>query len=336
MDSVPIIDVTSLVCNEKDLVQQEETAKQIHNACQEWGFFYIKSHGISQQLQEKLQKQSKIFFAQPVDEKMKISMTNGGRAWRGYFPVGDELTSGKPDQKEGIYLGTELSSAHPKVESGIPLHGKNLFPENMPEFKNTILQYINEMEKLAHSLMMGVSLSLGLEADFFEKNYLKEPTCLFRIFNYPANKNTNRSEETWGVGEHTDYGLLTILLQDNTGGLEVKSKSYGWVKAPPIPDTFVCNIGDMLDRMTGGFYRSTPHRVKNITNSDRLSFPFFFDPSWDSNIKVLPLPSSEPDTNERWDRLNVYKFNGTYGDYIMKKVSKVFPDLAVKQAVVVQ
>ena len=131
------------------------------------------------------------------------------------------------------------------------------------------------------------------------------------------------------MGEHTDYGLLTILLQDDAGGLEVKSRSR-WVAAPPVPGSFVCNIGDMLDRMTGGLYRSTPHRVRNPAPRDRLSFPFFFDPNFFARVRPIELPGRDlppDDRDERWDRASVHAFEGTYGDYLLGKVGKVFPEL---------
>jgi isopenicillin N synthase-like dioxygenase len=147
---------------------------------------------------------------------------------------------------------------------------------------------------------------------------------LFRIFHYPA----SNADKGWGVGEHTDYGLLTLLAQDDIGGLEVKTPR-GWTEAPPIRGALVCNIGDMLDRLTGGAYRSTPHRVMNASGRSRLSFPFFFDPGFDA--RIVPLPEhalARDDSSERWDRSNVHAFSGTYGDYLLSKVSKVFPDLA--------
>ena len=136
---------------------------------------------------------------------------------------------------------------------------------------------------LGHWLMAGLALSLGLEESYFADCCTGEPLALFRIFNYPPPADPDR----WGVGEHTDYGLLTILLQDEVGGLEVKSQSR-WVPAPPVPGSFVCNIGDMLDRMTGGLFRSTPHRVRNPAPRDRLSFPFFFDPNF-LPVKIRPI-----------------------------------------------
>ena len=131
------------------------------------------------------------------------------------------------------------------------------------------------------------------------------------------------------MGEHTDYGVLTILKQDDVGGLQVKRGSR-WIDAPPVPDSFVCNIGDMLDRLTRGLYRSTPHRVQNVSGLGRLSFPFFFDPGFDARIELLDLggaPVPADDRSERWDRASVHDLEGTYGDYVLGKVSKVFPEL---------
>ena len=102
----------------------------------------------------------------------------------------------------------------------------------------------------------------------------------------------------------------------------------GWIEAPPIAGALVCNIGDMLDRLTGGFYRSTPHRVRNVSGKSRLSFPFFFDPGWDAEIVPLPRAAARDDSAERWDRANVHAWSGTYGEYLLGKVAKVFPDLA--------
>lgn len=190
------------------------------------------------------------------------------------------------------------------------------------------------MTQLGHALMEGIALSLGLEGSYFADRYTADPLILFRIFHYPPQPSGPDASSVWGVGEHTDYGLLTILKQDDAGGLEVKSKS-GWIGAPPIPGTFVCNIGDMLDRMTGGHYKSTPHRVRNLSGRSRLSFPFFFDPNFNAEVKRIESPELEEvvdDWETRWDRSSVHAFSGTYGEYLLNKVGKVFP--ALKQTVI--
>jgi isopenicillin N synthase-like dioxygenase len=322
---IPIIDVATLVADEPGKAQ---VAQRLGQACRESGFFYVVGHGVDAGLQERLREESTRFFAQDVESKMRLRMSLGGRAWRGYFRVGDELTSGKPDQKEGLYFGAELPADHPLVQAGTPLHGPNLFPADQPELRSVVLEYMDAMTRLGHRLMAGLALGLGLEQTYFEKHVTGDPLTLFRIFSYPP-----PSDPTlWGVGEHTDYGLLTILLQDDAGGLEVRSRSR-WVAAPPVPGSFVCNIGDMLDRMTRGVLRSTPHRVRNPAQRARLSFPFFFDPGFFTRVEAIDLPNSQQaqdDSATRWDRISVHTFQGTYGDYLLNKVGKVFPELQQK------
>jgi isopenicillin N synthase-like dioxygenase len=326
---IPVIDIRPLVVHSEGARAGllRDAADSIGRACRECGFFYVVGHGVDEALQARLEQLSRRFFAQETEAKMRIRMALGGRAWRGYFPVGDELTSGKPDMKEGIYFGSELAEDHPLVKAGAPLHGRNLFPPDLPLFRETVLDYMAAMTRLGHTLMAGIARSLGLEASYFADRYTSDPLVLFRIFNYPPDR-WDVGEPRWSVGEHTDYGILTILKQDDAGGLQVKSRSR-WIDAPPIPGAFVCNIGDMLDRMTGGLYRSTPHRVRNPAPRPRLSFPFFFDPNFEVEVKPIELDQERAadDKDERWDRTSVHDFRGTYGDYVLRKVGKVFPDL---------
>jgi isopenicillin N synthase-like dioxygenase len=323
---LPLIDIESLIANPGD---RSAVAARIREACLDSGFFYIVGHGIDEALQARLEDLSRQFFAQDLETKLELRMSRGGRAWRGYFPVGGELTSGRPDLKEGLYFGAELGEDDSRVRAGLPLHGANLFPANIPGFRDTVLAYLEAMTRLGHALMEGIALSLGLAPSYFADRYTADPLILFRIFNYPPQPPNEKAPPRWGVGEHTDYGLLAILKQDEVGGLEVKSKS-GWIAAPPVPGSFVCNIGDMLDRMSSGLYRSTPHRVRNTAVRPRLSFPFFFDPNFEVEINRLEIPGLESitdDKDERWDRASVHAFSGTYGDYLLNKVIKVFPIL---------
>jgi len=309
-----------------ETLARDEVARAIERACCDNGFFYVTGHGIAPELLQRLDGESRAFFALPESEKLSIAMARGGRAWRGYFPVGGELTSGKPDLKEGIYFGTELGPADPRVRDGLPLHGANLFSAHVPGLRAAVLDYIAAATDAWHALMKGIALSLGLEANYFHRHYTADPTILFRIFHYPSGA---QAPDSWGVGEHTDYGLLTLLGQDDIGGLQVKTRQ-GWIDAPPLPGTLVCNIGDMLDRLTGGYFRSTPHRARNASAAGRLSFPFFFDPSFDAEIQPLPALAAHAveDRDTRWDGVSVRAFTGTYGDYLLDKVSKVFPELS--------
>ena len=320
---LPVIDISALVAGD----DPREAATGIDRACREVGFFYVTGHGVDPGMVRTLEGLAREFFSLPPEEKAEVAMERGGRAWRGWFPTGAELTSGRPDAKEGLYLGTELGTDHPRVRARTPLHGANLFPRRPAALGPVVLEYIAALTSLGHSLVRAISVGLGLDPGAVSSRLTSDPTVLFRIFHYPP---TNPEDGGWGVGEHTDYGLLTILHQDHSGGLEVKVGGE-WVPAPPIPGTFVCNIGDMLERLTGGVYISTPHRVVSPTSEGRLSFPFFFDPGWDARVVPLIDPggsgASGPGPTGRWDGASVHEFEGTYGEYLMAKVSRVFPRL---------
>jgi isopenicillin N synthase-like dioxygenase len=322
MDRLPVVDVSTLVGRPGPAVG--EVAAQIERAGRDNGFFYVVGHGVPAGLLDRLDRLSREFFRLPEADKMEIAMRYGGTAWRGFFPVGAELTSGRPDRKEGLYFGVELGEDDPRVRAGVPLHGRNLFPRQVPELRATVLEYIDALTVAAQAVLRGIAVSLGLDADYFAHGYTAEPTVLFRIFHYPPSP---AGSDDWGVGEHTDYGLLTLLAQDENGGLQVRSGG-GWIDAPPVPGAFVCNIGDMLDRLTGGWYRSTPHRVRNVSGRERLSFPFFFDPDFTAEVPPLPSrPNRDPDDVPRWDGRDLRAFTGTYGQYLIDKVSHVFPEL---------
>ncbi len=316
---VPTIDVGAL----RQAGPRDAVVRELDRACRATGFFCICGHGIDVALADDLDREARTFFAQPDDVKAEIEMARGGRAWRGWFPVGGELTSGQPDQKEGVYFGEELGPDDPRVRAGLPLHGANLFPASVPGLRATVLGWMEAMTTLGHVLLRGIALALDLEEGWFERDLTRDPTVLFRIFHYPP-----ATGEGWGVGEHTDYGLLTVLLQDDRGGLQVRGPD-GWIDVPAQRGVLVCNIGDMLDRMTGGRYRSTPHRVRNVSGQDRLSFPLFFDPGWDTAVRPVPFADDAPldDADSRWDRTSVHRWEGTYGDYLLSKVGRVFPDL---------
>jgi isopenicillin N synthase-like dioxygenase len=321
MPTLPVIDVSALLTADDD-VAERLVAERIEAACRETGFFYVTGHGVPLELFERLDTAARTFFALPDTAKAPMSMADGGRAWRGWFPVGGELTSGRPDLKEGVYFGTELPDGHPRA--GLPLHGRNLFPPQVPELRPAVLAWLDALTRVGQAVLRGVALSLDLPGHYFISGYAAQPTVLFRIFHYPP---APPDSDDWGVGAHTDYGLLTLLAQDDNGGLQVSGPD-GWIDAPPLPGTFVCNIGDMLERLTGGWYRSTLHRVRNVSGRDRLSFPFFLDPDFLAEVPPLPhLARTTVDGRARWDGADPRAFTGTYGDYLLGKVGKVFPQL---------
>lgn len=336
--NIPVIDISTLKTAIMYSDKNKNVIKDIRAACTDIGFFYISNHGVPDYLINYLEKLSREFFALDKDVKKEISMDKGGHAWRGYFAVGEEVTSGIPDQKEGIYFGTEGDP-----EDMRPLHGVNLYPND--DIKEAVETYMQYMKQLGETLMKAIVLSLGLDYSFVDINF-QEPTELFRIFGYPPHDSTY-GENSHAVGTHSDYGYLTILYQDKSGGLQVKPKGCSrkdhWINAPPIEGTFVINLGDSLEHFTGGYYTSTPHRVIQRLDTDnlRISMPYFYDPNFDTQMSsVLPKLSDEIQksvsarrklgelsANQRWDNSDPTQFQGTYGDYLKNKISKVFPHL---------
>jgi len=312
--SLPVVDLSNAT------EEWDRVVKDVGDACQKYGFFYVVNHGIDSKLISDLFSLGFSFFGQTPEEKNKIAMKYAGKAFRGYFNLGGELTSNKPDWKEGLYFGAEIPKDHP--DNSKPMHGQNLWPANMPELEKVVLGYMEALTKLGHLLMEAIGRSLGLSSSFFREKFTSEPFIPFRLFYYPADKTGVHEDGTvrWGVGKHTDYGVLTILAQDSVGGLEVQSVDGDWIVAPPIDGSFVVNIGDMLEIWTGGRYKSTPHRVKNTTTADRLSAPFFFDPPFDCII--------HPEINEQTDLNSPWAKPFPYGQYIHNKVLHNFPELA--------
>ena len=331
---IPVVDLAPLLDPDASPSDMTSAATAIDEACRKIGFFAITGHGVGPDLQDRLEAASHAFFRRPEASKSEIAMANAGSAWRGWFPVGGELTSGVPDRKEGIYFGLEHAADHARVESATPLHGRNQFPTEPAEFGPLVLEWLAAMRPVADAVMSGIALGLGLPATWFAEQLTADPTVLLRIFHYPPSDRTagdrtagDRTVGEWGVGEHTDYGLLTLLAQDRHGGLQVKGLDGSWIDVDPEPEVLICNLGDMLERLTAGRYRSTPHRVRNVSGESRLSFPYFFDPSWDATVPTLPSTTDAAPHDDRWDGADVLAWEGTYGSYLSAKVARVFPDL---------
>ena len=300
----------------------DTATRRIDQACREVGFFAVSLPDHLRTVRDELIATAAAFFALPEDRKARVAMAVAGPAWRGWFPLGGELTSGVPDRKEGYYFGQELPP-DPR-----PMHGPNLWPDEPAALRPLVTAWMAAMDELGQRLLSMMALGLGLPDDHFRSGLTAAPTELFRIFRYPPHPQGDTA--TWGVGEHTDYGLLTLLATDGTPGLEVKVQG-AWVAAPADADLVICNLGDMLDRLTGGRYRSTPHRVRNHAGGDRYSLPFFLDPGWDASVEPLELDdgwTAPDDAAQRWDRANLRRVGGTYGDWLGAKVAKVFPALA--------
>ncbi|MFT4541243.1 MAG: isopenicillin N synthase-like dioxygenase [Planctomycetota bacterium] len=298
--------------------------QRLAHACREWGVFYLENTGLDEKQSRALEVLSRRFFALDDEHKHALRMELAGRAWRGYFPLGRELTSGAPDHKEGLYFGAELDATHPRVQAKTPLYGANLYPQ-LDGFATRVQAYMRELTEIGQQLLSAIAVALGSEADLFASSFTRDPLVLFRIFHYPC----HADDDSWGVGAHSDYGLLTLLWQDDSGGLQVRRPgTEDWVHVPPVTGSLVCNLGDMMERLTGGRCHSLTHRVVAPTGQSRISMPFFLDPCFDAELAPFAeRVSSAGDSAKRWDGESVHGFEGTYGQYLLRKVGRVFPTL---------
>ncbi|WP_339516374.1 2-oxoglutarate and iron-dependent oxygenase domain-containing protein [Pseudomonas sp. RL_15y_Pfl2_60] len=283
-NQLPLIDIAPLYSTDENAWQQ--VARLIDQACREWGFFYITGHPISAQRMTQLADAAKGFFALPDAEKLKIDITQT-QLHRGYGAIATEqLDPSKPsDLKETFDMGFNMAADHPDVLAGKPLRGPNRHPQ-ISGWSELLEQHYDDMHELAKTLLRSMTIALGVERDFFDSRF-EEPISVFRMIHYPP-RHTASSVDQQGAGAHTDYGCVTLLYQDNAGGLQVQNVNGEWIDAPPIEGSFVVNIGDMMARWSNDRYKSTPHRVISPLGVDRYSMPFFAEPHPDTEISCLP------------------------------------------------
>lgn len=291
--TIPIIDLSASFS--PDLQERKEVAWELHNACRDIGFFHVSGHRVSQPLIDAQFARMKRFFDLPLKEKLAIHMKKS-RTTAGYEPSGGQtLDSQDPtsekapaDLKESFYCGTELPADHPLARERMRSFGHNQWPATLPGFREQMLRYRIEMCKLGNRLLSLLSLSLRLPEDYLARFY-EPPSTTLRILRYPPHPPFALANQL-GAGAHTDWGGVTILAQDDIGGLEVRNVAGEWLEATPIADTFVINLGDLMQRWTNGLYRSTMHRVKNrsASNGNCHSIAFFYGPWRNALIECLP------------------------------------------------
>jgi len=276
-DRIPVIDLGPL----RDGSDPGAVARDIRHALGSAGFMYVRNHGVDPSLITRVFAAAEAFFALPEAEKMALHIRHSGPALRGYIEIfGENTDPGKTrDLKECIDLGPEAP------EPATPFFGPNPWPRSLPEFRPAVTAYQQAVTDLAMRVLEGVARSLDLAPDHFAP-MLTNPISILRLLHYPPQK--GRIEEaTIGTGAHTDYGNLTILAQDDAGGLQVMNRDGQWVEAPPIDGTFVVNIGDLVQRLTNGRYLANLHRVVNTSGRERYSVPFFLDADYDAVIAPL-------------------------------------------------
>ena len=290
MSEIPIIDVSNLDTGCGRLNDEILQAYANH------GFAYITGHSIAPDLIQGVFDASRRFHALPQATKLEIALD---RNHRGFIPIDTstdrnstlaEVT--RPNQSESFMMMREAGPDDPDVQAGVFLAGMNQWPE-LEEFRQAVTAYHDALA--GFSMRMINAMLRSVEADPAEAAPMfLRPTTWLRLLHYPPCPDA--PEDLFGSAPHTDFGAITVLAQDDIGGLQVMTPDGDWIDAPPIPGTFVLNVGDMLHRLTHGALRSTPHRVINRTGSERYSCPFFFDPSAASIVSPL---KSVPDRMRR-------------------------------------
>lgn len=282
---LPVVDIAAL--RSPDPVARRWVAMAMRDACLDKGFMYVVGHGVPASLQAAVFEEAARFFAAPEEVKAAVDKSRSSSN-RGYEPLRNQTLEpgAPPDLKEGFYIGRDLQHHDPRVRAGKFNHGPNLWPEGMPTFRATMERYFAEMMGLGSLMMRGLALSLDLDEHALD-GFCEEPLATLRLLHYPPQPANPQPGEK-GCGAHTDFGGLTLLLQDDKGGLQVWDRGAGWIEAPPMSDAYIVNLGDMIARWTNDRYRSTRHRVINRSGGERFSVPFFFTGNPDFLVECLP------------------------------------------------
>jgi isopenicillin N synthase-like dioxygenase len=276
--AIPIVDISGLFASDVDA--RAIVARQLGEAARSAGVLYITGHGVPSALFAALLAQSKQFFAQSIEEKMRVYIGHS-RNHRGYVPEGEEVfVAGTKDAKEAYDLSRDLSADDPDFRAGNPLLGPNQWPDD-PAFKAAVNSYYTATFDVGRVLMQGFAQALGEEPAFFD-TFLCKPPSQLRLIHYPFNPDAADSP---GIGAHTDYECFT-LLRATSPGLEILNEAGQWIDTPPIEDAYVVNIGDMLELWTNGEFVATSHRVRKVCE-ERYSFPLFF--AVDYHTRIAPM-----------------------------------------------
>ena len=285
MTTLPIIDMAGVRAGHASVIAR--VATQIHAACTGAGFFYIANHGLPDTIIAEAVREAQGFFRQPVAKKRDVAIN---ARHRGFNALGDALMyeAKKPDYKEFYTMGLELPETDPDVMAGEALRGPNNWPADRPGLRTAMTAYYDAIGLCGADLLRAVAVSLGAAPDFFVDKYTKRLQRT-QIIYYPPHP-AQADADQFGLAPHTDFGCITLLWQDDTGGLEVlERQSKTWIPATPIPGTLVVNVADLLQRWTNDRYTSTPHRVVNKSGRERFSIATFYDPDFKAVVDPRQL-----------------------------------------------
>ncbi|WP_308491388.1 isopenicillin N synthase family dioxygenase [Microbacterium terrisoli] len=299
---------------------------ELRTATHDVGFFYLTGTGVPPELEERLLRTARAFFALPEADKLAIENVNSPH-FRGYTRIGGERTQGRVDWREQIDIGPEREAVAWEDAPGYArLIGPNLWPAALPELREVVDDWEAHLRDVSRRLLRAWALALGAEESYFDAHF-GEPSTLTKIVRYPGIDDPAGQ----GVGAHKDSGVLTLLwVEPGKGGLQVQRDGV-WVDAPPVPGAFVVNIGEQLEYATQGYLTATNHRVISPARPDeRISVPFFFNPQLDRRLPLIELPDELAAQARGVERDPANPIHALYGENALKSRLRAHPDVAAK------
>ncbi|KAE8553906.1 hypothetical protein EYB25_002444 [Talaromyces marneffei] len=297
---IPTVNISSFLADPES-PEAQAIIPIVRSACRSTGFFQITGHGIDKDLQQEVFAGAKKFFSLPYETKKALD-AHLNQGLRGYDVLASQSYEDGvlPDLKEGFYTGVDLPADDPRVQARRFLMGTNVWPDAslLPkdEFCKPAKKYHDALMKLSINVLKLIERTLPYGPGIFDEFIANDPITPMRVLHYPPARTEEERNGTiqYGASAHTDFGAITLLLQEKSPGLEVlDSRTSDWKPVPPNPDVYVVNIGDMLSFWTKNEYKSSVHRVVNREPGDRYSIVFFFDGNGDA--KLSPLDGSEED-----------------------------------------
>ena len=311
--SLPIIDISGF--RGGNFQQQKIIADHVRHACETAGFFYVSGHGIHKQVFEDAKQVALEFFRKPSAFKSQVHITKvpHHRGYVGNFDVAPDTSKGG-DIREAYKVAFDLPANDPDHVAGITLYGPNIWPDDMPQFRDKLTQAYAQFQTLSETIFSLFAIGLDQPADFF-KPLIVKPASVMNVNYYPATGSESDSEFS-GIGAHSDYEAFAMLWQDGVGGLQIESLEGEWESVQPLEDALVINIGDLMQRWTNDRFRATRHRVINVSGKERVSLACFGNTNYHALIKCIDSCCSA----ENPVRYPAVKS----GDYLMDAIKRTY------------
>lgn len=312
----PVLDLAGYLAGEAG--ERERLVGELHRALTTVGFFFIVGHGIPQSLIDSVFAEAARFHALPLDAKNRLKFNKHNI---GYVALGGGRSRSsaiakvaKPNLNAAYFMKRERTPDDPDVINDVPMRGLNQWPDDLPGYRETLIEYFDAMEAMAFRLLPLYAGALNLPAHWFDPHF-RDAQITLRLSHYPA---IDHEDEQYGLAPHTDAGFMTLLANNEVPGLSVRPEGRDWMEVPSLPGAFLVNSGDTLRRWSNDRLLSTAHRVRNEAGCDRYAIPFFYDPRTDVTIECLPTCTDADDPPRHAPIV--------YGDYLGAFMARNYED----------